>query len=641
MSRIKSVLGTTICLLLVTTYYLAGFEVSQAQERLTRLPEVGEQVKINFDKVDLRVFIQFVSEVTGKNFLIDDKVRGTVTVISSYKIPVEEVYGVFLHILRGKGFATAPSGKLIKIIPLAQRRQYPLEIAKKREEILTEDRLMTQLIIPQYIEGKSLQTLIGPFISPYGHLTLYAPTNTLILTDISSNVRRLLEIVEDFDVAGAELQTTIIPLEYASATKLAGQINQIMGTIGKEFITRKGAKTIQPVEQKIMMLPYVQTNSLLVVADKTNTDKIKDLIQKLDQPPPPGRETIHIYYLENASAEELSKILSSLVFESPKTVAKGAKGKKVKIGADKATNSLIITADPEQYQQIESVIEKLDIVRPQVLVQALIADVSLSKMRELGIEWTTLNQPTEGEFRGFAGTRFGGQPSLYARGLSLAGLVMGVMQGTTEGMPNVAAIIQLYESQAGFNILATPHLLTLDNEEAHIIVGSNIPYVSSARITEQATVVRSYEYRNVGVELTMTPHIGKQDLVRLEIHQKVTTPVLGVGEAPTTTVREAKTTVSVRDKSTIVIGGLIQDDKAETIQKIPLLGDIPLLGVLFRRKGESIERRNLLIFITPTIVRTREEIAEMVEEKKDEQKRFRLQLPPSLQPKKSKSTTKE
>ena len=634
---VRGILVTVFYSLFAISCSLSVPCVVQAQEISAGTPHAEEQVSINFDKVSIRMFIQFVSKVSGKNFLIDDRVKGVVTVITSYEIPVDEVYGVFLHVMRNKGFGIVPSGAFIKIVPLGQRKQFPLEVAKGVEEIPEEDKLITQLITPQYMESKSLQSLISPFVSPYGHLTLYDPTNTLVLTDVSSNVRRLLEIVDNFDVEGTELQTTLIPLKYASATTLAQQVNQVIGAIGKEFITRRGAKAVQPVQQRIMVLPYEQTNSLVLVATKTDTDKIKELIEKLDQPSPPGSATVHIYYLKNASAEELSKILSSLSLEEVKGVkeARGAQGAKApmdKIAADKATNSLIITAAPEEYHQIKSVIEKLDIVRPQVLVQALIADVSMSKMQELGIEWATLDQPVEEELRGFAGTRFGGQVSLYERGLSLPGLIMGIMRGSTEGIPNVGAIIQLYKNQSGFNILATPHLLTMDNEEAKITVGSNIPYISSYRITEQDSVVRSYEYKDVGVELTMTPHIGMQDLVRLEIHQKVTRPVPSVGEAPTTTVREAQTTVSVRDKATIVIGGLIQDDKTEVIHKVPLLGDIPLLGLLFQRKEDTVERRNLLIFITPTIVRTREEIAEVVEKKRAEQEKFKLELPPNLQP---------
>jgi len=200
------------------------------------------------------------------------------------------------------------------------------------------------------------------------------------------------------------------------------------------------------------------------------------------------------------------------------------------------------------------------------------------------------------------------------------------MKGTTDGIPNVGMIIQAYQSTSGFNILSTPQILTLDNQEAKILVGSNVPFITSSRVTEQDTVVRSYEYRDVGIELTITPHIGKQNLVRLDIHQKVESLVPSTGEAPTTTKREAETTVSVEDGSTIVIGGLIRDDKTEVLHKVPLLGDIPILGLLFRRREVTSERRNLLIFITPHIIREKARIEEITRQRQESLDDFREEL---------------
>lgn len=592
----------------------------------------GELISINFEDVDLRVVTNFVSKVTGKNFLLDERVRGKVTIISPTKIPVDEVYRVFLSVLEVKGFTAISSGNVIKIVPATQAKQSPLPtgIGKDASLLAPEDKMVTQLVPLQYADSQQLLAVLSPLISPKGHITSYPPTNTLIMTDISSNIRRILEIINNFDVEGAKIETTIIPLKFASATELSTKITQATESARKTTVaptrTVRGRRQLlpTPVSGKITLIPDERTNSLIVVANREDTLTVKKLVEKLDIPSPPGRETVHIYYLKNADAEELAKILSAMPLGREVT---GKEKKVVNISADKSTNSLIVTAEPHDYQQIKEIIDKLDIVRPQVLVEALIADVAMDTIKELGIEWTTLDEPVEEEYRGFAGTKYSvEQTTLYERGLTFSGLLVGAMKGTTDGIPNVGMIIQAYQSTSGFNILSTPQILTLDNQEAKILVGSNVPFITSSRVTEQDTVVRSYEYRDVGIELTITPHIGKQNLVRLDIHQKVESLVPSTGEAPTTTKREAETTVSVEDGSTIVIGGLIRDDKTEVLHKVPLLGDIPILGLLFRRREVTSERRNLLIFITPHIIREKARIEEITRQRQESLDDFREEL---------------
>jgi general secretion pathway protein D len=288
---------------------------------------------------------------------------------------------------------------------------------------------------------------------------------------------------------------------------------------------------------------------------------------------------------------------------------------------------LIITAEPEDYNHLKEVIDQLDTVRPQVLVEALIADVSMDVITDLGVEWGTVDAPMDDKYTGFGGTKYSiEQTTLFQRGLTFSGLVIGAMKGTTAGIPNVGMIIQAYSKRTGFKILSTPQILTLDNKEAKILVGENIPYVTSSRVTEQDTVVNSYEYKDVGIELTITPHIGQEDNLKLDIHQKVTALAPGsTTTTPSTTVREAKTSVSVDDGSTIVIGGLIRDDNTKVLYKVPLLGDIWIIGALFRRTEDTTEKRNLLIFITPYIIREKAKIEKLTQEKEELQDKFKIE----------------
>ncbi|HEX68033.1 MAG TPA: type II secretion system protein GspD [bacterium] len=597
-----------ILILLFLSYFLRGEEL----------------VSINFRDVDISVVTKFVSQVTGKNFLLSDQVRGKVTIISPKKIPRDEVYRVFESILEIKGLVAIPAGNVIKIVPAREAKQYPLpvNIGKEPEKISPEDKMITQLIPLQYADAQQVVSLITPLVSSEGHITSYTPTNTIILSDYSSNLKRILTIIQRIDQPQAKMVTEILPLKYASASQLAQAISQVLESSQKgptsyrRSSIRRATTSITSLLPSPRIIPDERTNSLIVVASLQDMERIKKLVEKLDVPAPRGKERIQVYYLQNADAEELAKVLSS----TPLIKKKGEKGvpfkEEISILADKATNSLIISASPQDYEEIEKVIKKLDIPRPQVLVEALIADVSMEKLRELGVEWAGKRTEDSGEIIG--GTKFKMNYAQPEESLALMnGILIGYLKENVLG-----GIIQAYEKDTGFRVLSTPHLLTLDNEEAKIVVGKNVPFVTSSRITEQDTVVRSYEYRDVGIILTITPHINKEGEVRLKIHQEVTnlSPEYILAEAPVTNKREAETTVTVPDKSTVVIGGLIRNDKTEVVHKVPLLGDIPLLGYLFRRKETTFEKRNLLIFITPHIIRTPEVAQELRRKKEKEMK---------------------
>ncbi len=594
----------------------------------------GEKlVSINFNGVDITVVTKFVSQVTGKNFLLSDAVRGKVTIISPTKIPANEVYKVFESALEIKGLTAIPQGEIIKIIPSREAKQSPLpvNIGKKAEEISSEDRMLTQLIPLEYADVSQLTSLLSPMISSSGHLTSYIPTNTLIISDYASNIKRILSVIEKLDKPSARMGTEIIPLKYASSTEISQSITQVLENISgktitpRSYIIRRGIRSIprtSALSSQARIIPDERTNSLIVVASVQDLERIKKLVKKLDIPAPKGKERIQVYYLKNADAEEVAKVLTSTpILKKKREIRKPTPlTQEISIVADKATNSLIINASPQDYEEIEKVIKKLDIIRPQVLVEALIADVSLEKLLHLGVEWG--GEKKEGKTKIIGGSKFKvnfAKPE--ATIASLSGLLIGYLKGG-----NISGLLQMYRKDTGFNVLSTPNILTMDNEEAKIIVGKNVPFVTSSRVTEQNTVVRSYEYKDVGIILTITPHINKEGMVKLKVHQIVTslTPESLLSEAPVTNKREAETTVTVKDNSTLVIGGLIRNDKTEVIHKVPLLGDIPLLGLFFRRKETTSEKRNLVIFITPHIIRTVKEAEKIRKEKEKKFKNFKI-----------------
>jgi general secretion pathway protein D len=561
---------------------------------LTGLAEGGEKegyILLNFHRVDINQVIKFVGEVTETNFIIDPRVRGEITVISSAGIPVEAVYSVFKSILEMHGFSLVQAGEMVKIIPSMEARQRAIRtgIGRELEEIAPTDTIITQLIPLKHADVNHVRAALAPLISMAGNMVVHLPTNTLILTETSSNIQRLLRIVREIDVETMRVEREIILLEFASAEALM------------PILTSALAERPLPGEMALkrapMIIPEVRTNSLMVVSTPQDMVYIRELIERLDKKTPPPLTEVRIYHLENAKAVELIKILNEL--QANRAPARGAPTLEVKpnIVADETTNSLIIVASPQDHAIFRKVIEELDIRPRQVLVEMLIAEVSLDLATRLGIELAGLVPGVEGFLR----------PDL------------GKAMVTTAA---VRAILQTYKKHADFEVLATPHIITSNNEEAHIMIGERVPYVREARVTEERpgvipTVIKTFGYRDVGIELKITPRITPDRFVHLEIEGKISKAVgVPINGTLHTIERRVSTMLTVEDESTVVIGGLIRDDKAMTLYRVPLLGDIPVLGAFFRRESETAVQRNLLIFITPYVIETAEE-AEEIRKKKD------------------------
>jgi general secretion pathway protein D len=603
----------------------------------------GRYVTIDFDNVDISVFIKFVSELTGRNFVVDDKVKGKVTVISPRKIAVDEVYKVFESVLEIYGFATVQAGEVIKVVPALDARGKNLELRLKKDAVTPEDRVVTQILSLQNADTNEMKKILDPLVSKTSIVLAYPPTGMLIITDVLSNIKRLQDIVTALDVEGVGQVISYIPLKYASSQDMVKSLTLIFQ---QQAAPGKGA--ISPIK----IVADDRTNALIMLATENDTKKVKELLALMDKDIPRGAGAIRVYYLQNAKAEDLVKVLTGLPQQGktpdPKAAAAAPLSKNVQVVADKATNSLVITADTADYLIIEDVIRKLDITRPMVYLEALIMEVNAGKGLKFGIEWQGANA---GSYQDKSGAIIGGvsgdggsygvsQNLLAGKGLP-SGLSFGVVGqminvatttvagvATTLSFPNLAAFVQAYQSDSDVRILSTPQLLTLDNEEAEITVGSNVPYVTrqDTGVVGSTTNYSSYEYKDVGVILKVTPQINKEGFIRMKLDQSVTkivsksatvdqagTQVL----APTTLKRTAKTTITIKDGETVVIGGMIEDNSDTGTYKVPLLGDIPLLGWLFKSRSRSSERNNLFVFITPRIIRNPADAAAIHEDKKE------------------------
>ena len=579
-------------------------------------------VTIDFDNVNIALFIKFISELTGKNFVVDKAIRGKVTIISPTEISVKEAYKVFESVLEVHGYTTVPAGSIIKIVPAVQARSKAIETRLRKGAIHPEDRVVTQLIPLKYANPNELKKLFVPLISKSSVIVSYHPTGMLIVTDVLSNIKRVLRIIKAIDVVGIGAEISVVPLEYATASTLVKSLTSIFRAQARA--RKKGA----PMGPVLKIVADERTNSLIIAASEDDALRVKQLIVLLDKEIPRGEGDIHVYYLQNANAEDLAKVLTALPSKQARAPAKGKApviSKEVQIVADKATNSLIITANKDDYLVLEDVIKKLDIPRRMVYIEALIMEVSVSKDFELGVEWQA------GEHIGSHDGREIGAFGVSAPGDVLlkvsSGFSLGVLGEEIKigGIPfaNIGAVVRAYQKDSDVHILSTPQILTTDNEEAEIYVGENVPYLTRLEKPAEGTITgteyASYDYKDVGVRLKITPQINQERFVRLKISQEVIKLKKGADPfRPTTLKRTAETTVIVKDRNTVVIGGIIGEEIEKGTYKVPCLGNIPVFGWLFKSIYKDVDRTNLFIFLTPHIIEEPAEAKKIYEEKKGE-----------------------
>ncbi len=619
---------------------LAGFGQSPANPNTpaTAAQKSGQRyVSIDFNNVDISVFVKFMSELTGMNFVIDQRVRGKVTIISPSKISVEEAYQVFESVLEVHGFSSVESGGVVKIIPTTDARTKSIETRIREESGNIDDKVITQLIPLKYANPDEIKRLLTPLIGKSSVILAYPDTNTLIITDTESNIKRLTRILKVVDVAGTGQNITVIPVEFADAAKLT----TILGTVFKPDPRSRRSR----MEDPISFVADERTNAIVLLSSEADALRAKQLVKMLDKETPRGKGNINVYYLENSTAEDVAAVLQDIPKGGGKGGATASKAGKptapvvsdnVRISADKATNSLIIMADKEDYEVLKDIIQKLDIPRSMVYIEALIMEVNVTTGLELGSEYSVGGKTNYDDKEAIFGGGWAGKDDGYisydeTASTATGSLVPDLGSGFSLGIfgeaieiagvqfPSVAAIAKAYQTNSDTNILSTPQVLTTDNEEAKIVVAENRAFQTAASesSTGISSVYNSYEYRDVGKTLTITPHISKDRMVRLKIALEVSSVENATNDRPTTNKRTVDTTVIVKDGNTIVIGGLIDDQTETGTKQVPCLGSIPILGWLFKNQRNSKDKTNLYVFLTPKVVKNPSEASEVYKEKKD------------------------
>lgn len=572
-------------------------------------PLLNGKNTLNLKDADVRTFISTVSEITGKNFIVDPRVEGKVNIISTQPMDKDEVYRVFESVLRVHGFALVPAGDVIKVLPEA----VAVQDGSARVPLIGPDSLTTRVIPLKYVSPNALLGVLRPLIPQSGQIVASPSGNAIIVTDRAGNVERIESIIGRIDTASDSAVEAIV-LQHANAQEVASTLSKLGGA------ESNGVKPATVVAD-------ARTNSILLSGESSARLKARAMITHLDTPLDAGEST-QVVYLRYADAEQLVPVLDSVAATlTGASMAKDA-ARPATIQADKETNALIITAAPAVFRSLQGVIRSLDVRRAQVLIEALIAEVSDEVAREIGIQWQGTDGLTQEGLVGgtnFPSTGNGGivgalQNPLGALG---AGLNLGYITGTTsipnpngEGTVNVyevGALAKLLRGDSRNNILSEPSLVTLDNKEATIKVGKEVPFLtgqytntsSNGGSSQPTNPFQTIERKDVGLLLKVTPHINEGDEVALDLYQEVSSlaPTVDGATDLITNKSEISTSVMVKDGGMLVLGGLTTHETSESISKVPALGDIPLLGNLFKYRKTNMVKRNLMIFLRPRILR--------------------------------------
>lgn len=598
------------------------------------VPHVGAQdFTVNLKDTDIQEFIEFVADVTETTIVVDPSVKGKIKVISSKPVSKAELYDLFLSILDVHGYTAVRSGAVVRVIPNKNARSSPVDVISGTSEINAE--YVTQVIRLDNVSAAKLIPVLRPLVPQQAHMAAYAPSNAIIISDIRANIDRMEKIIASMDQSAVK-ETEIIKLRYGVSTDVV----EMLKTLEK---SRAGEGA--DASKEATLVADKRTNSVVVTADELSIERIKSLIDYLDIPLEQSGN-VRVMYLEYADATEVAEVLTrvmqnlSRLDDEASGRSRAANSAKSTIEADAGTNSLIITADTDEMAALESVIARLDIRRAQVLVEAIIVEMEIVEGRELGLQWLFANDS------GLYGSNISSSSAQQARNATIAQAIIpedsastdiGVrdlagalsqVPGTTFGWGVVdegltmSVILNALESQGNANILSTPSLLTLDNEEAFITVGQQVPFVTGSYTNTGAAngvanPFQTIQRENVGVTLQVTPQINEGDSVVMDIVQEVSSisqQVLSASDV-ITNERKIETKVLAKDGDIVVLGGLVKDDVQDSQQGVPLLSDIPVLGRLFRSDVVSVTKSNLLVFIRSTIIRDDADLAGATAEK--------------------------
>jgi len=608
-------------------------------------PVLGQEFTVNLKDTDIQEFIEFVADVTGATIVIDPAVKGKVKVVSSKPVSRTELYDLFLSILDVHGYTAVRSGEVVRVIPNKNARSAPVDVISGTSII--NDEYVTQVIRLENVSAAKLIPVLRPLVPQQAHMAAYAPSNAIIISDIRANIDRIATIIDRMDQSAVR-ETEIVKLRYGVATDVV----EMLKTLEKSR-AGEGADS----NDETSLVADKRTNSVIVTADEVSIERIKGLIDYLDIPLEQSGN-VRVLYLEYADATEVAEVLTrvmqnlSRLDDESSGRTRAANAAKSTIEADAGTNSLIITADTDEMVALEAVIARLDIRRAQVLVEAIIVEIDVTEGRELGLQWLFAND--SGLYGSNISPARQGSNAAIAQAIlpedsasteigvrDLAGALSQV-PGTTFGWGVVdqnltmTTILNTLEKQGNTNILSTPSLLTLDNEEAFITVGQQVPFVTGSYTNTGAAngvanPFQTIQRENVGVTLQVTPQINEGDSVVMDIVQEVSSisqQALSASDV-ITNERKIETKVLAKDGDIVVLGGLVKDDIQDSQQGIPLLSGIPVLGRLFRNDVVSVTKSNLLVFIRSTIIRDDNDLAGATAEKyryiRDQQRQRRDQ----------------
>jgi general secretion pathway protein D len=583
----------------------------------------AQDYTINLKDTDIRELIQFVSDATGTTIVVDPVVKGKVRVISSKPVSASELYELFLSVLDVHGYTAVRSGDIVRVIPSKDARSAPLDVSDDRSS-MTSDEYMTQVIRLENISAAKLIPVLRPLVPQQAHMAAYAPSNAIIISDVSANIDKIRDIIERMDKSAVQ-KTDIIKLRYAVAEDVVTMLEQL----------NKSAAKQAGGEQEVLLVADARTNSVLVSGDELERARLRKLVTHLDTPLEQSGN-VKVIYLQYAEAKDLADVLTRVMKNITQLetgdgaqVASRSGNKTSTIEADEGTNALIITADADEMASLEVVIQRLDIRRAQVLVEAIIVEMEVIDGQELGLQWLFADNDgvfgsniTKGDARlgGIAGSQLSEGGGDTPDGVDLGGLAaalagtggvtLGWAQLDSMGL-SMTVILNALNETANTNILSTPSILTLDNQEAYITVGQQVPFVTGSFTNTGAggdgaqNPFQTIERENVGITLTVTPHINDGDSVVLDIMQEVSSisKTSVAASDVITNERKIQTKVLALDGQVVVLGGLIKDEVQDAQQKVPLLGDIPFLGRLFRSDAERVSKQNLMVFIRTTIIR--------------------------------------
>ncbi len=565
-------------------------------------------VQVNFEDVDIKDFAKVVSQATGKNIVIPPSLRGKITIVSPKPIPKRELFNLFIAALDELGYQTVDYGSYVKIVRSREAPKESPTVASGKVD--GGDRIVTFIYIPKHLESSSLKNVVRNMLSKLGRVTFVKESNALVITDKEKNIHKAIKVLNRLDHSPVSFEIKSFTLKNAKAS----DVEKVLEALLHKSIALDLSRAYPiPGREYYHFAVDQRTNTLYFVGTKKTAEKVSELISQLDRPINVKEGNIHIIKLNYAFAEDVAKVLESLFKEAGKRKEYGLTGT-VRVVFDKSSNSLIILSSPQDFNVVKDVIKSIDVKRPQVFVEVQIVEMSMDKLMQLGVEWKFLSR---GDLVPFGGSLYGNLPLKEGYPNASPGLLLGLAKWRND-MPDIGFLLNAYAKEGGVNVIATPQILTLDNEEAEINISKVIPYSTGMKYDANNNPVISYDYKDVGITLKITPHITTSGEVRLKVYEKVE-DVVGYANAdqtaPITSKREARTTVDVQDGQTLVIGGLVKSKKLTTVERVPVLGNIPIIGNLFKKTGHQLEKTNLLVFITPHVVRNLEEENRLTTEK--------------------------